>query len=310
MTTPLVSIVIPGFNQAEFLDQAITSVLTQDYPNIELIVLDDGSTDGTRDVLEKYTGRFHWDSHANMGQANTLNKGWTMCKGTYLSYLAADDFLLPGAVSAAVALLNARSDIVLTYCDYNIVDGRSRVLRCKRTPEYNYWDLAVKMVCHPGPAAFFRRDAFERAGLWNPSLRHVPDFEYWLRLGLEGKFQRIPQVLAAYRLHNRSQSFGPVEQRRAEEIVGVLSDYFRGSRVPLEVARAQAQAMSNARLLCARYHLRSGRYATAMKRLMEAKRDDWTAFFRLRTWWLIASGLFNRVGYRVLGLMHNLAGNK
>ncbi|MGH8678564.1 MAG: glycosyltransferase family 2 protein, partial [Burkholderiales bacterium] len=72
---PLVSLVIPAYNHADYLAQAIESVLGQDYPQIELIVLDDGSTDSTRDVLAKYTGKFHWESHQNMGQANTLNKG-------------------------------------------------------------------------------------------------------------------------------------------------------------------------------------------------------------------------------------------
>src|SRR5882762_7034204 len=116
---PLVSIVVPCYNQADYLEQAIKSVLSQDYPGIELIVLDDGSTDDTRAVLALYAGKFHYETHANIGQARTLNKGWGMSKGRFLSYLAADDFLLPGAVRTSVEKLIADPKIVLTYCDFN-----------------------------------------------------------------------------------------------------------------------------------------------------------------------------------------------
>src|SRR6266853_3642543 len=129
---PLVSIVVPCYNQADYLEQAIESVLSQDYSEIELIVLDDGSSDDTRAVLAPYAGKFRYETHSNMGQARTLNKGWGMSKGEFLSYLAADDFLLPGAVRTAVEKLVVSPRIVLTYCDFNVIDPKSRVLRQDR----------------------------------------------------------------------------------------------------------------------------------------------------------------------------------
>jgi len=102
-------------------------------------------------------------------------------------------------------------------------------LRQVRTAEFSYRDLAVRIVCQPGPGVFFRRDAFERAGPWDGLLRQIPDYEYWLRLGLEGAFVRIPEVLAAYRVHDRSQSFAPVGASGAEEIVKVISAHFRST---------------------------------------------------------------------------------
>lgn len=304
--SPIVSIVIPAYNQAEFLDQAITSVLAQDYPNVELIVLDDGSRDSTRELLQNYSGRFFWETHPNMGQANTLNKGWSMAKGEYLSYLAADDFLLPGAVGASVSTLVSNPEVVLTYCDYTLVDARSRTLRRKITPEFSYLDLVVRMICQPGPGPFFRRDAFARAGLWDPSLRQIPDYEYWLRLGLQGKFQRIPNVLAAYRVHDRSQSYGPVDECKAEESTNVITRYFQNDSVPPDIRRAQAQAMSNAHIVSSRLHLRSGRYGPAFIHLQHAIKNDSTVYWRGRSWWLLAGGLFNRIGYRVLGAFKSL----
>src|SRR6267142_1319008 len=151
MTVPLVSIVIPCHNQGNYLRQAIESVLSQDYSHIELIVLDDGSSDDTQAVLASYVGRFHYETHANMGQARTLNKGWGMSRGGVLSYLAADDFLLPGAVGSAVDKLVASPQIVLSHCHLNVIHPKSRVLRQVRTAEFSYRDHAVRLVCPPGP---------------------------------------------------------------------------------------------------------------------------------------------------------------
>ncbi len=297
---PLVSIVIPCYNQGNYLRQAIESVLSQDYSRIELIVLDDGSTDDTRAVLAPYAGKFHYETHANMGQARTLNKGWGMSKGEFLSYLAADDFLLPGTVRTSVEKLIADPKIVLTYCDFNVIDPKSQVLRQVRTREFSYRDLAVRIVCQPGPGVFFRRDAFERAGFWDGLLRQIPDYEYWLRLGLEGAFVRIPEVLAAYRVHDRSQSFAPVGASGAEEIVNVISAHFRSPRLPPEIARARPEAMSNAHVIAARLHLRSSRYLAALRHMRRAFVLYPRGYLRPRTWQLLANGLLNRIAYKLL----------
>jgi glycosyltransferase involved in cell wall biosynthesis len=297
---PLVSIVVPCFNQGSYLRQAIESVLSQDYSRIELIVLDDGSTDDTRDVLVAYAGRFHYETHANMGQARTLNKGWGMSQGRFLSYLAADDFLLPGAVRTSVEKLLAYPEIVLTYCDFNIVGPKSHVLRQVRTAEFSYRDLALEIICQPGPGVFFRRDAFERAGFWDGLLRQIPDYEYWLRLGLEGPFIRIPKILAAYRVHDRSQSFAPISASGAEEIVNVISVHFRSTRLPPEIARAKPEAMSNAHIIAARLHLRSSRYLAALNHMKQAFALYPRGYLRLRTWQLLANGLLNRIAYKLL----------
>ena len=310
MNASVVSIVIPAYNHAEFLKQAIESVLRQSYPEIELIVFDDGSSDNTRDILAEYSGRFFWETHQNMGQAKTLNKGWAMSKGTYLSYLAADDFLHPDAVKTSVETLEANPEVVLTYCDFNMVNARSRILRRKRTPEFSYADLSVRLICQPGPGIFFRRDAFEHAGCWNASLTQTPDFEYWLRLGLEGPFERIPQALASYRMHDQSQSFGPISVNRAEEMVSVISAHFQNARLPAEICRAKPEAMSNAHLVSARMHLSSGRHVVALKHARYAFTSYPYNYLRPRTWRIFASGLFNKIGYNSVGWFKRIFSGK
>ncbi len=303
MAIPPVSIVIPTFNQGRYLAQAIDSVLMQDYPEIELIVLDDGSTDETQSVLDRYRGRVRCERHDNIGQAQTLNKGWAMSSGTILSYLAADDYLLPGSVRRSVEALLAEPAVVLSYCDYLLVDHGSRVIRRVATPEYSYRDMVVRVICAPGPGVFMRRAAFERAGNWNPALRQIPDFEYWLRLGLEGEFRRIPEALAAYRVHDQSQSFAPVTIERAEETLIVISNHLGSPRLPPEILHSKNEALSCARIVTARFHLRSGRYSDALRHLLKASALYPRNCLRGRSWRLIFNGLFNRLGHRLFWLL-------
>ena len=295
-----VSIVIPCYNQAAYLAQAIESVLAQDYAPLELIVVDDGSTDGSRRVMETYRDRCTVIVQDNAGQASAVNRGWAQAGGEMLAYLAADDYLLPGAVRQAVECLERHPDAVLCYCDFLVVGPASRVIRRVAAPEYDYRDMAVRFVCAPGPGAFLRRSAFERAGPWNERLRQVPDYELWLRLGAEGRFCRIPQVLAAYRAHDRSQSYAPVSPERAAEPLQVIEEYFRPGRAPRELLGARNEALSNAGILAARLHLRSGRLAAGLRLLWGALRLHPGNFLRPGTWWRIASGLAGPLAHRTL----------
>jgi hypothetical protein len=235
-----------------------------------------------------------------MGQAATINKGWRMAKGSILAYLAADDTLAPRAAGASVALLRERPELVMTYVDYNLIDPRSRFIRRVYTPEHDHRSMAVNLVCAPGPGAFLRRTAFERAGPWNERLRQIPDFEFLLRLAAEGRFCRIPEVLAAYRVHDDSQSFAPVSAERASEPIDVIREYFDLGRAPRELRDARDEAMGNAQVVAARLHLRSGRFAEALRLLWAALRLHPENFRRLRTYRLIANGLVNRIAHRAL----------
>jgi len=239
-------------------------------------------------------------SSGDVGAQYTPACGWAQAGGEMLAYLAADDYLLPGAVRQAVECLERHPDAVLCYCDFLVVGPASRVIRKVTAPEYDYRDMAVRFVCAPGPGAFLRRSAFERAGPWNERLRQVPDYELWLRLGAEGRFCRIPQVLAAYRAHDRSQSYAPVSPERAAEPLQVIEEYFRPGRAPRELLGARNEALSNAGILAARLHLRSGRIAAGLRLLWGALRLHPGNFLRPGTWWRIASGLAGPLAHRTL----------
>ena len=299
-TLPLVSIVIPSYNHERYLAAAIDSVLAQDYPRIELIVIDDGSTDGSPEVLTKYGTRFRWEIQANQGQVATMNRAWTASRGEILSYLSADDVLLPEAVSAAVSCLRGNPDAVLAYCDFNLIDPDSAVVRRVRTPEFDYRDMVTKMICAPGPGAFFRRSAFDKTGGWHTGFKQNLDYEYWLRLGLHGPFVRIPKVLAAYRVHPGSQSFASTTQIRPDEPVKIIESYFASPLVPEDLRAAKTQALGMAYLNTARLHFRMGNYRQGLTAMRRAFALHPRHMLSWRTVRITFNALFNRIGHRVL----------
>ncbi len=291
---------IPSYNHARYLGPAIDSVLAQDYPRIELIVIDDGSTDDSREVLSRYTGRIHWEAQPNQGQAATLNRGWLMSRGDILGYLSADDLLLPDAVSRSVRGLRENPDAALVYCDFNLVDPDSAVVRRVRAPEASYSEMLEHFICQPGPGAFFRRSAFEKAGLWDATFRQMGDYEYWLRLGMHGRFVRIPEALAAYRIHPGSQTFAVTGQTRPEEPVRIIAGYFERQNVPDGAMALRDRALSTAHLISAQIHFRIGNYregAAALWRAFELKPGN---FLSLRLVRILFNVIFNRLGHRIL----------
>ena len=167
---PLVTIVTPAYNRASFLDETIQSVLSQNYPKIEYIVLDDGSNDHTRQVLEKYTGRIIWESHPNMGETATVNKGFGMARGEIICVVNSDDPLLPGAVSEAVKLMQARPDVLAAYSDWNEIGPNSELIKQMRLPEYNISNMLATFNVAMGPGTFFRRKVLDQVGMRDPQV--------------------------------------------------------------------------------------------------------------------------------------------
>lgn len=298
---PIVSIVIPCFNHSAYVKDAIESVLAQTYQSVELIVLDDGSSDDTSSVLAKLQYNFFWESQKNMGQALTLNKGWRMAKGDILSYLSADDILYPEAVERCVKVLTDNPSAALCYPDFDLINPSSDVIRSVSAPEYSYEEMAINFKCAPGVGAFFRRSCYEKAGEWNPELRQHPDYEYWLRLGLHGPFIHLRECLGGFRVHEESQSFRSVSVFRGDEPIRIIKSYLERGDLPQRVSSQSAIALSNACFMAAQTHLRSGLYSFAIKRIYEAACYSIKPFYSSITpYKKIANGLLNKFIHRLL----------
>lgn len=300
MSAPLVTIVIPAYNHGGYLAEAVSSVLAQDHSPLELIVLDDGSTDDTPAVLARLEGNFIRERHPNMGQARTLEKGWAMAHGSILAYLSADDRLAPGAVSAAVAALDAQPEAVATYSDYDLLDPQSRPVRRVHAPPFDYHRMFTDVVCPPGPGAFFRRSAYEQAGPWNAAYRQMPDYDFWLRLGLLGHFVHIQQALAGFRVHDGSQSFAPTSAERASEPVVIIEQLLRTPGIAPEIAALGPKALANAHLISAQLHMRAGRWQAAAQAVRTAWIASRSKVMSARALRLLLNAVFNRAGHRLL----------
>jgi glycosyltransferase involved in cell wall biosynthesis len=239
-------VITPAYNGEPYLDEVIRSVQGQDYPNVEHIVLDDGSTDGTLQTIKRYDGKIRWDSHENMGEARTVNKGFAMAKGEIVGVVNSDDPLLPGAISAMVRHLLARPDVLVAYPDWLMIDGDGKTIEHIRTYEYDYVDMLRWHHCMPGPGVFFRRELVEQIGGRDPSFRYANDFDFWLRAGLAGPFVRVPETLATFRFHPGARSASDLGREMAEEHVRMADRVFANPNLPPEVVKVKREAYSGA----------------------------------------------------------------
>lgn len=197
---PLVSVVTPSLNQGRFIGDAVRSVLGQDYPRIEYLVVDGGSTDGTLAALARYDGAIRWISEPDHGQAAAINKGFRLTSGEVLAWLNSDDLYEPQAVSAAVAYLQAHPDTAMVYGDATHVDTEDREIGpCAYVGPFDLDRLIHEADYIVQPAAFFRRSAFEAVGGLDESLHWGMDYDLWLKIARRFPIAYLPRKLARYR---------------------------------------------------------------------------------------------------------------
>ncbi len=290
--SPRVSLVIPAYNAEHYLSEALDSLLAQDYGNLEIIVVNDGSTDQTASILEGYADRIVLLQQSNQGQSASLNRAWQQASGDILGYLSADDRLEPSAVSKLVAALIEDEQRMLVYPDYWLIDHEGRGLKQVIAPAFDHFEVVINGFCPVGPGALLRRRVLEQIGGWDARLRLIPDWDFLLRVGLCGEVYHYPETLAAFRVHEQSQTFrAPDEQRAAEYAIAVQS-FFSRRDVPASLARQQFRSQANTQVLTARLHLLAGRWRKAAGALAEASRC-WPAWpTRYRNIKLLANGLF------------------
>lgn len=249
---PLISVVIPCLNRAHFLKPTIASVLQQDYPHVECIVVDGGSTDGTLEILKSYGESIKWISEPDNGHADAINKGWKMSQGDILAWLNADDvWVIPHAVNQAVEYFQANGDVDVVYGDCGSIDVDGNVVGMTYLRE---WDLeyAVEYCdhCIPQPAAFIRRRILEQVGWLDPAFYQKKDHELWLRIGLVGRIQHIP-VLLAYERNQQGLSFDGLTA--APACIQVTRKFYTFPEIPPSLHHKKRRAFSNANLQGALY---------------------------------------------------------
>jgi glycosyltransferase involved in cell wall biosynthesis len=222
---PLVSVVTPSFNAERFIERTIESVLSQDYPRIEYLVMDGGSTDGTIAILDRYREKLRYISAPDDGPASAVNRGFLLSQGAIFAWLNADDTYLPGAVSAAVSHLTDAADAAVVYGEGYWTDESDQILG--RYPTMASYDPdAFSRECPLcQPACFMRRDAFASVGMLDPALKFAFDYDLWIRLSRQHRFLGTAQYLATSRMHKGNISLGQ-RRRIFEENIALLRRHY------------------------------------------------------------------------------------
>jgi glycosyltransferase involved in cell wall biosynthesis len=207
MELPLISVVTPSYNQARFLEDTLRSVLSQDYPRSEHIVVDGGSTDGSVDIIRRHAPHLrYWVSEPDRGQSHAINKGLAMAQGGVLAWLNSDDTYLPGALAEVGAFFARHPDVDLVYGDYVYTDADGRPLRRRHVFATMSYESLLYHDYLGQPAVFFRRSLFDKVGPLDESLHYCMDWDLFLRMWRVCRPRHLPVVLATYRLDQSAKS--------------------------------------------------------------------------------------------------------
>lgn len=243
---PLVTVITPTYNRASFLEETILSVINQNYPNIEYIVLDGQSTDNTLEVVKKFIGKIIWDSHKNMGEVKAVNKGFSMAQGEIIGIVNSDDPLLPGAISEIVNFMVANPKIIGVYPDWIKTDKDGKEIEKVILPDYNYEYMLRKHSCTPGPATFYRKIIVDKLKGRDDRFKYVSDFDFWLRAGLIGNFARIPKFLTTFRVHPGAATIKNKGFVMAMEHINLLNKIFSLPNLPPNIEKIKSEAYEKA----------------------------------------------------------------
>jgi glycosyltransferase involved in cell wall biosynthesis len=237
-----ISVVIPSFNQARFIERTLQSALEQDHRDVELIVVDGGSTDGTLDILRAYSGRILWSSGKDRGQAHAINKGLRQATGEIVAWLNSDDTYEPGALGTVARHFEEHPACRWAYGKCRIVDEHDREIRTFITryknlllAKFRFSKLLAENFISQ-PAVFWRRQLLEEIGYLSEREFYCMDYDYWLRLGNRHAAGVIPAYLANFRFHAASKS-GSVDKRQFADELRLAGAFGEGHRLALLLHR-------------------------------------------------------------------------
>jgi glycosyltransferase involved in cell wall biosynthesis len=225
---PSITVITPSFNQAAYLEQTIRSVLDQDYPNLQYIVIDGGSTDGSVDIIRRYEGRLdYWVSEADRGQSHAINKGLERATGEIIAYLNSDDYYLPGTLQRVAEFFRTHAEVDLIHgrCRSVDVNGQKLDERVGNISTYSeildLWDIWWRRRNFVQPEVFWTRRITLQIGAFREDLHFAMDYDYWSRiLQSGGKVGRIDPELACFRFHPDQKS--NASDRAAAELLSIV----------------------------------------------------------------------------------------
>jgi hypothetical protein len=269
---PLISIITPSYNQAPYLEQAIRSVLEQGYPDLEYIIVDGGSTDGSIEIIERYAHRLAWwVSEPDSGQAEAINKGFKHASGDLIAWLNSDDLYLPGAVNAAADALESNPKLGMVFGDAITINTHGQPLNRLTFGEWGLIELmSFRIICQP--AVFMRRSVLNEAGFLDPSYHYMLDHHLWVRLARLAPIQHVPQTWAAARHHPAAKNVAQASGFGRETMRLLEWMQAQPDLAPM-IDKNRAQILGGAHRLNGRYLLDGGQPQDALRAYALALRE-------------------------------------
>jgi glycosyltransferase involved in cell wall biosynthesis len=273
-TSPRVSVIIPTHNRSQLLRITVESVLAQTYPAIEIIVVDDGSTDDTAAIVAEYAGRVTYIEQANTGVAAARNTGFRASSGEFINFLDDDDTFMPTKIERQVAVLDDRPEVGLVHCRHQHIDEAGTPLDAGwRLPEGNVLKellCGCFLVVH---APLIRRQCLEQVGLFDETLPWTADWDLWLRIALAGyPFACVQEPLCTYRIQRGSMQGNVAKQEQA--VLAMLEKVFANPQLPAEAAAIHAQACQAAHLWIGCRYYAVGQWEDGQRNLAEVLAQD------------------------------------
>jgi glycosyltransferase involved in cell wall biosynthesis len=286
-----VSIVTPSYNQGEFIEETIRSVLLQNYNNLEYWIIDGGSTDQSIEIIRKYEPWLAgWISERDNGQSDAINKGLRLTKGEIVAWINSDDKYFPGSIEKVCSVFQNHPSVDLIYGQIEVIDKHGYLINKHPYQQFNYYNLLTQNLVIPQPATFWRKKLLDVVGYLRTDLHYAMDFEYWLRIGRNFNILGIPFLLAQYRTSEMNK--GVTQSAKwGMELIKILDDFYRENNVPEEILCYKDRAYAGAFFVGGKCYLTGYELINARNWLIRAVKLD-ARYLLKREWWISFSKTF------------------
>ena len=265
--TCLVSVVIPAFNAERWIADTLRSVVAQTYPDIEVVVVDDGSTDGTEKVVRSFGRAVRYVRQENAGVSRARNRGFEEARGELIAFLDADDEWLPEKIGTQVQRILARPEVVVSFTDCIYVDQSTNAevfrMRCRLEPDLVAGLLLHSCIVGNASTVMVRRTAFERVGGFDPAFSQCADWDMWIRLAGLGSVDIVSEPLARYRIIPGSMSRSSTLLEK--DTLGVLEKFFARPEQASRYGPMRDRIYSNQYLILSGTHLHAGHLGASLR---------------------------------------------
>lgn len=203
---PLLTVIVPSFNQGRFIRETLESCLAQEWRPLEVLVLDGGSKDETAEVLRSFRApELRWWSEPDKGVVDAVNKGLALAAGDIITIQSSDDVFLPGALTAAVQALNASPEAGLVYGDVELIDAQSNMIGADEQGGFDLAEYLGRLQYIPQPGSCFTRAAMQAVGFWREGVSYAADADFWMRIACRFPVVKLPRRVAQYRYHDEQR---------------------------------------------------------------------------------------------------------